>query len=218
MSLRGGNAVRRARRRRPQAGIILAALTLGIIGLAYAYVTLSSTRSTPYSLVMVFDPQIAGEHVELYARMSYSLSVTVNVMTAGAFGNTSHLIVLELDRLYEAPEVNSSFLTIRGPRGWTLDTGVYVFPENNTVVVGGSTEEGLAKAFDRLLLAITGDCAIDVDPSGNYLVVEVPGRGHRVGVPWVDRFRLAEVADIPVYGGTDADVAHILLNGLVVEG
>ncbi len=210
--------MRRAKRRRPQAGIILAVLTLGIIGLAFAYVALSSTRSTPYSLVIVFDPQIAGEHVELYARMSYSLSVTVNVMTAGAFGNTSHLIVLELDRLYEAPKVNSSFLTIRGPRGWTLDTGIYVFPENNTVVVGSSTEEGLAKAFDRLLLAITGDCAIDVDPSGNYLVVEVPGKGHQVGVPWVGRFRLAEVADIPVYGGTDADVVRILLNGLIVEG
>ena len=211
-----GRAKKRAKKDQ-KAGLVLAALVLGIIGLAYAYVTLSSSKSTPYSLVMLFDPQIAGEHVELYAKMSYSLSVTVNVMTGGAFGNTSHLIVLELDRLYEAPKTNSSFLSIRGPKGWPLDTGIYVFPENNTVVVAGSSEEGLAKAFDRLLLAITGESAIDIDPSGTYLVVEVPGRGHQVGIPWIGGYRLIDITEIPIYGGTDADVVRILLDGLVIK-
>lgn len=200
-------------------GVLLAAVILGAVGATYAYVAFVSSRtSVPFSMVLLFDPQIAANHVEIYSKVSYSLSVTANVMTAGAFGNTSHLIILELDRMAEAPRTNSSFLVIRGPEGWPLESGIYVIGENSTVVVAGRSEEDLAKAFDRLLLCLTGKYAIDVDPNGQYLVVEVPGKGHKVGIPWLSGRRLDEVLRVPVFGGTDQDVARILLDGLMVSG
>ena len=199
-------------------GALLAAVMLGAVGATYAYVAFVSSRtSVPFSMVLIFDPQIAANHVELYSKVSYSLSVAANVMTAGAFGNTSHLIVLELDRMAEAPRTNSSFLVVRGPESWPLESGIYVIGENSTVVVAGRSEEDLAMAFDRLLLCLTGKYAIDVDPNGQYLVVEVPGKGHKVGIPWLSGRPLNEVLGVPVFGGTEQDAARILLDGLRVN-
>ncbi len=209
-----------ARRRRDiRLGIVLTAVILGAVGAAYVYVGFQSTKqSVPFSLVLVFDPQVAADHVEIYSKISYSLSLTANVMTAGAFGNTSHLLILETYRLSEAPSTNSSFLVIRGPEGWPLDPGVYLIQENSTVVVAGRSEEELAMSFDRLILCLTGRYAIDVDPKTQYLVVEVPGRGHKVGIPWLSGKPLDEVQKVQIYGGSEGDVARIILDGLIVRG
>lgn len=95
------------------------------------------------------------------------------------------------------------------------ETSVLVFPNNSTVVVQGRDQEGLFAATDRLVLAVAGEYALDLDGSRNYLRVVHPSRGHQVGLPWLGGYTLQQVKRVPirVYGG-QVDLMRFLLGPL----
>ncbi|MEM4476929.1 MAG: hypothetical protein QXH90_00975 [Candidatus Korarchaeum sp.] len=95
------------------------------------------------------------------------------------------------------------------------ENSVAVFKDNSTVVVQGRDQEGLFAATDRLVLAVAGEYALDLDSSRKYLRVVHPSRGHQVGLPWLGGYTVQQVKRVPmhVYGG-EVNLMEFLLGPL----
>lgn len=140
------------------------------------------------------------------ALSSYSITMCLSFFSEGRV-NETNLAVGSLDGV----ERGNVTIVIR----LADETSVVVFKENSTVIVQGKDENGLLAATDRLVLAIAGDYALDLDSSRNYLRVVHPSRGHQVGLPWLGGYTLQQVKRVPVrVYGNQVDLMRFLLGPL----
>ncbi|MCS7102439.1 MAG: hypothetical protein NZ992_00985 [Candidatus Korarchaeum sp.] len=140
------------------------------------------------------------------ALSSYSITICLSFFSEGKVNETN----LAVGSLSEVERGNVT-IVIR----LADETSVMVFKENSTVVVQGKDQEGLFAATDRLVLAVAGDYALDLDSSRNYLRVVHPSRGHQVGLPWLGGYTLQQVRRVPIYSqGGQVDLRRFLLGPL----
>lgn len=140
------------------------------------------------------------------ALSSYSITMCLSFFSEGRVNETN----LAVGSLSEVERGNVTII-IR----LFDETSVLVFPNNSTVVVQGRDQEGLFAATDRLVLAVAGEYALDLDSSRNYLRVVHPSGGHQVGLPWLGGYTLQQVKRVPirVHGG-QVDLMKFLLGPL----
>lgn len=172
------------------------------------------------SLTLALRPQRAGERPEGSWRVtiayqsrdsipgglalsSYSITTCLSFFSGGKINETN----LAVGSLGEVERGNVTIIVRLAD-----ETSVIAFPENSTLVVQGRDQDGLFAATDRLVLAIAGDYALDLDDSRSYLIVVHPSRGHRVGLPWLGGYTIPQVRAVPlrVMGG-ELDLRRFLL-------
>ncbi len=139
------------------------------------------------------------------ALSSYSITMCLSFFSEGKLNETN----LAVGSLSEVERGNVT-VVIR----LADETSVRVFTSNSTVLVQGKDQEGLFAATDRLLLAVAGEYAIDLDSSRSYLRVVHPSRGHQVGLPWLGGYSLSQVRGVPVHFEGNVDLRKFLLGPL----
>ncbi len=121
---------------------------------------------------------------------SYALTSAISFFSKGRINETN----IYVGPLGTVPRGNVTVvLSLSG------GTGVAVFTKNSTIRLQGRDQNGLFAATDRVILAIAGEYALDLDESGNYLVVIHPEQGRKVGLQWLGKFPISLVKKVPIY-------------------
>jgi len=68
------------------------------------------------------------------------------------------------------------------------------------MVVSANSSEGIAAAVDRLLLELSKNINLGLDPKREYLVIVDPNSGKQFGIPWLGKLSMERVARVPVTG------------------
>ncbi len=167
------------------------------------------TALAAYSLFLrESPPQPTREHGKWYVTITYPLNQTMKE-GSGGIGLSSYAITLTLS-FFSGGMLNETSILV-GPLGTvpqgnvtlviTLsgDTGVHIFPKNSTVRIQGDSQRGLFAATDRLILAIAGEYALDLDETKSYLIVVHPRQGSKVGLQWLGKLPISQVRRVPIY-------------------
>ncbi|MGC8933249.1 MAG: hypothetical protein ACP5LQ_08175 [Candidatus Methanodesulfokora sp.] len=72
--------------------------------------------------------------------------------------------------------------------------------EGRKMTVSASSSEGLAAATDRLLLEITKNLSLGLDPKREFLVIVDPSSGKQFGIPWLGGLSMERAMRVPVRG------------------
>ncbi len=121
---------------------------------------------------------------------SYALTMAMSFFSGGKLNETN----IHVGPLGTVPAGNVTIvLSLSG------GTGVNIFTKNSTVRLQGKDQDGLYAATDRVILAIAGEYALDLDESGNYLIVVHPEQGNKVGLQWLGKFPISLIRKVPVY-------------------
>ncbi len=121
---------------------------------------------------------------------SYALTMAISFFSKGRLNETS----IHVGPLGTVPRGNVTVvLSLSG------GTGVMVFTKNSTIRLQGKDQNGLFAATDRVILAIAGEYALDLDESGNYLIVIHPDQGNKVGLQWLGKIPISLVKRVPIY-------------------
>jgi hypothetical protein len=72
--------------------------------------------------------------------------------------------------------------------------------EGRRMTVSASSSEGLAAAIDRLLLEITKNLSLGLDPKREFLVIVDPNSGKQFGIPWLGGLSMERAMRVPVRG------------------
>jgi len=121
---------------------------------------------------------------------SYALTMALSFFSGGRLNETS----IYVGPLGTVPTGNVTLVLT-----FSEETSVRIFTANSTVLIQGKDQEGLFAATDRLILTIAGEYALDLDKTGNYLIVVHPEQGHKVGLQWLGRLPISEVRRVPIY-------------------
>ncbi|MDK2373207.1 MAG: hypothetical protein QI197_07520 [Candidatus Korarchaeota archaeon] len=162
-----------------------------------------------YSFLLKENPsQPTQGHGKWYVTITYPLNQTMKE-GSGSIGLSSYAITLTLS-FFSGGNLNETSILV-GPLGTvpqgnvtlliTLsgETGVHIFPRNSTVRIQGSSQEDLYAATDRLILAIAGEYALDLDETRSYLIIVHPKQGSKVGLQWLGKLPLSRVRRVPIY-------------------
>ena len=121
---------------------------------------------------------------------SYALTMALSFFSGGRLNETS----IYVGPLGTVPTGNVTLVLT-----FSEETSVRIFTANSTVLIQGKDQEGLFAATDRLILTIAGEYALDLDKTGNYLIVVHPEQGHKVGLQWLGRLPISKVRRVPIY-------------------
>ncbi len=135
---------------------------------------------------------------------SYAITLTLSFFSGGKLNETSILV----GPLGTVPQGNVTLvITLSG------DTSVHIFPRNSTVRIQGSSQKGLFAATDRLILALAGEYALDLDETKNYLIIVHPKQGSKVGLQWLGKIPISQVRRVPIYvhGEKSVDLRKMML-------
>ncbi len=167
-------------------------------------------------------PQPTQEHGKWYVTITYPLNQTMKE-GSGSIGLSSYALTLTLS-FFSGGMLNETSILV-GPLGTvpqgnvtlviTLSggTSVHIFPSNSTVRIQGDSQKGLFAATDRLILAIAGEYALDLDETKNYLIIVHPRQGSKVGLQWLGRLPISQVRRVPIYihGERSVDLRKMML-------
>ncbi len=135
---------------------------------------------------------------------SYAITLTLSFFSGGRLNETSILV----GPMGTVPQGNATLIiTLSG------DPSVHIFPANKTVRIQGNSQEGLFAATDRLILAIAGEYALDLDETRSYLIIVHPEQGNKVGLQWLGKLPISAVRRVPIYlhGQKSVDLRKMLL-------
>jgi len=139
----------------------------------------------------------------------WNVTIAYPERSSGGIALSSYSITMALS-FFSGGKINETNIAV-GPLGSVKEgnvtivlrvsdeTSIRVFLSNSTVLVQGKDQDGLFAATDRLILAIAGDYALDLDSSRNYLLVVRPSDGRRVGLQWLGGYSIQQVKRVPIY-------------------
>ncbi|RSN70020.1 hypothetical protein D9Q81_01515 [Candidatus Korarchaeum cryptofilum] len=169
---------------------LVAILIVVIAAATYLLIGMPKHEERPKGSWNVTIAYPAGQSSGGIALSSYSITLTLSFFSGGKINNTN----IAVGSLGTVKEGNVT-IVLR----ISNETSIRIFSSNSTVVVQGKDQDGLFAATDRLILAIAGDYALDLDSSRNYLLVVRPSDGKSVGLQWLGGYSIQQVKRVPIY-------------------
>ena len=169
---------------------VLIASAIVVIAIAtYSLIWMPGHEGRPkggWNVTIAYPERSSGE----IALSSYSITMALSFFSGGKINETN----IAVGPLGSVKEGNVTIVLRVSD-----ETSIRVFLSNSTVLVQGKDQDGLFAATDRLILAIAGDYALDLDSSRNYLLVVRPSDGRRVGLQWLGGYSIQQVKRVPIY-------------------
>ena len=167
--------------------IVLALLLVFIAVKMPGRATSGKTAKSGIMLCVAFDPSLDRPEMRNYMiQGETSFIYLAQVLTRGNLGNVT------VANLSSMPEADLYLIFSSGEEGVEF--------EDKKIKVSASSSEGLAAAMDRLLLEISKNLSLGLDPKREYLVIVDPNSGKQFGIPWLGGLGLGRVMKVPLKG------------------